>query len=181
MGDTCSPAYGSLSDHQFLRKWSRGKKMLAEWAVPLASVEAVNEKFAKYCAGELSTKPWLELEGLQPETVHINEKLVKINNQGFLTINSQPAVNGEKLDSPSIGWGGPGGYVYQKAYVEFFCSSENLHALIGKVKENPSLTYIAVNAKGETQSHIGPTNVNAVTWGVFPGKEVIQLTVVDTV
>jgi methylenetetrahydrofolate reductase (NADPH) len=40
--------------------------------------------------------------------------------------------------------------------VEFFCSSENLHALIGKVKENPSLTYIAVNAKGETQSNIGP-------------------------
>lgn len=27
---------------QFLRKWSRGKKMLAEWAVPLVSVEAVN-------------------------------------------------------------------------------------------------------------------------------------------
>jgi hypothetical protein len=54
------------------------------------------------------------------------------------------------------GWGGPGGYVYQKAYVELFCSSENLHALIGKVKENPSLTYIAVNAKGETQSNIGP-------------------------
>ncbi len=65
--------------------------------------------------------------------------------------------------------------------MEFFCSSEILHALIGKVKENPSLTYIAVNAKGETQSNIGPTNVNAVTWGVFPGKEVIQPTVVDPV
>jgi methylenetetrahydrofolate reductase (NADPH) len=38
-----------------------------------------------------------------------------------------------------------------------------------------------VNAKGETQSNIGPTNVNAVTWGVFPGKEVIQPTVVDPV
>ncbi len=68
-----------------------------------------------------------------------------------------------------------------KAYVEFFCSSENLHALIGKVKKNPSLTCIAVNAKGETQSNIGSTNVNAVTWGVFPGKEVIQPTVVDPV
>ncbi len=45
----------------------------------------------------------------------------------------------------------------------------------------PSLTYIAVNAKGETQSNIGPINVNAVTWGVFPGKEVIQPTVVDPV
>ncbi len=65
--------------------------------------------------------------------------------------------------------------------MEFFCSSENLHALIGKVKENPSLTYIAVNTNGETQSNIGPINVNTVTWGVVPGKEVIQLTVVDPV
>lgn len=59
--------------------------------------------FAKYCAGELNTNPWSEAEGLQPETVQINDKLVKINSQGFLTINSQPAVNGEKSDSPSVG------------------------------------------------------------------------------
>ncbi len=59
--------------------------------------------FAKYCAGELNTNPWSEAEGLQPETVQINDKLVKINNQGFLTINSQPAVNGEKSDSLSVG------------------------------------------------------------------------------
>jgi methylenetetrahydrofolate reductase (NADPH) len=180
-GDTRNPAYGSFNDHQFLRKRSRSKKMLTEWGVPLASAEVVNKIFAKYCAGELNTNPWSEAEGLQPETVQINDKLVKINSQGFLTINSQPAVNGEKSDSPSVGWGGPGGYVYQKAYVEFFCSPEKLRALIAKAKENPSLTYIGVNAKGETQSNIGPTNVNAVTWGVFPGKEVIQPTVVDPV
>jgi len=85
------------------------------------------------------------------------------------------------LEMGCSGWGGPGGYVYQKAYVEFFCSPENLQAVIQKAKANPSLTYIAVNAKGETQSNIGPTNVNAVTWGVFPAKEVIQPTVVDPV
>lgn len=43
------------------------------------------------------------------------------------------------------------------------------------------MTYIAVNAKGETKSNVGPTSVNAVTWGVFPAKEVIQPTVVDPV
>lgn len=59
--------------------------------------------FAKYCQGGLSTHPWSELEGLQPETVQINEKLVALNSQGFLTINSQPAVNGEKSDCPSVG------------------------------------------------------------------------------
>ena len=28
-------------------------------------------------------------------------------------------------------------------------------------------------------SNVGPTDVNAVTWGVFPAKEIIQPTVVD--
>jgi len=180
-GDARSPAYGSLSDHQFLRKKTRSKKVQKEWVVPLTTPEDVHEIFAKYCAGELTTHPWSELEGLQPETVQINEKLVALNKQGFLTINSQPAVNGEKSDSSSVGWGGPGGYVYQKAYVEFFCSPEKLNAVVEKSASNSSLTYIAVNSKGETRSNIGPSNVNAVTWGVFPGKEVIQPTVVDPV
>lgn len=61
------------------------------------------QRFAKYCAGELTSIPWSELEGLQPETSKIDKKLVTINSQGFLTINSQPAVNGEKSDTAGIG------------------------------------------------------------------------------
>ncbi|KAL2654165.1 hypothetical protein R1flu_022293 [Riccia fluitans] len=179
-GDSRSPAYGTLNNYQFLRRRTRNKKMAKEWAKSLISVDDVIEKFVKYCKGEISTIPWSEAEGLQPETNAINQDLVDINAQGCLTINSQPAVNGEKSDSPAVGWGGPGGYVYQKAYVEFFCSPEKLQELIDNVK-NTSLTYIAVNAKGETKSNIGPGDVNAVTWGVFPAKEIIQPTVVDPV
>ncbi|MFH5935901.1 SAM-binding domain-containing protein, partial [Clostridium perfringens] len=87
--------------------------------------------------------------GLQPETKTINERLGNINLKGFLTINSQPAVNGERSDSPSVGWGGPGGYVYQKAYLEFFCSKEKLNALVEKCKAFTSLTYMAVNRNGD--------------------------------
>jgi len=79
----------------------------------------------------------------------------------------------------SPGWGGPGGYVYQKAYLEFFCAKEKLDQLIEKIKAFPSLTYIAVNKDGESFSNIATNAVNAVTWGVFPGKEIIQPTVVD--
>ena len=70
-------------------------------------------------------------------------------------------------------------YVYQKAYVEFFTSPENFRALEPKLKAAPSITYMAVNAKGDMISNLGPTDVNAVTWGVFPAKEIIQPTVVD--
>ena len=57
--------------------------------------------------------------------------------------------------------------------VMFTCSPEKLKAVVEKVASNSALTYIVVNSKGETRSNIGPSNVNAVTWGVFPGKEVI--------
>lgn len=77
------------------------------------------------------------------------------------------------------GWGGPGGYVYQKAYVEFFCSREKLDALVDKCKAFPSLTYMSVNKEGSWISNAAQTDVNAVTWGVFPAKEIIQPTVVD--
>ncbi|OEL32931.1 Methylenetetrahydrofolate reductase 1 [Dichanthelium oligosanthes] len=179
-GDSRNPSYGALTDHQFTRPRGRGKKLQEEWAVPLKSVEDISERFTNFCQGKLTSSPWSELDGLQPETKIIDEQLVKINQKGFLTINSQPAVNGEKSDSPTVGWGGPGGYVYQKAYLELFCAKEKLDQLVEKIKAFPSLTYIAVNKDGESFSNIPVNAVNAVTWGVFPGKEIIQPTVVDS-
>ena len=63
--------------------------------------------------------------------------------------------------------------------MEFFTSPENFRALEPKLKAAPSITYMAVNAQGDMISNVGPTDVNAVTWGVFPAKEIVQPTVVD--
>ncbi|KAK6130577.1 hypothetical protein DH2020_035669 [Rehmannia glutinosa] len=178
-GDSRNASYGALSDYQFMRPRSRNKKLHEEWVVPLNNVEDIYEKFMKFCLGKLKSSPWSELDGLQPETKIINELLGNINLKGFLTINSQPAVNGVQSDSPSVGWGGPGGYVYQKAYLEFFCSPERLNALVEKCKLFPYLTYMAVNKEGSWISNVNKTDVNAVTWGVFPAKEIVQPTVVD--
>jgi hypothetical protein len=43
---------------------------------------------------------------------------VALNQAGYLTINSQPRVNGAPSNDATFGWGRPGGYVYQKAYGE---------------------------------------------------------------
>ncbi|KAK7381461.1 hypothetical protein VNO80_00004 [Phaseolus coccineus] len=116
--------------------------------------------------------PFKSIEDIyEPETKIINEPLERINTKGFLTINSQLAE----------GWGGPGGYVYQKAYVEFFCSKEKLDTLVDKCKDRTSLTYMAVNKEGSWKSNVGQTDVNAMTWGVFPDKEIKQPTIVDPV
>ncbi|KAH6834899.1 methylenetetrahydrofolate reductase 2 [Perilla frutescens var. hirtella] len=178
-GDSRNASYGALSDHQFMRPRARDKKLQEEWVVPLKSVEDINEKFTSFCLGKLRSSPWSELDGLQPETKIINEQLGNVNLKGFLTINSQPAVNGAKSDSPTVGWGGPGGYVYQKAYLEFFCSAERLNALVDQCKLFPYLTYLAVNKEGSLKSNVSNADVNAVTWGVFPAKEIVQPTVVD--
>lgn len=61
------------------------------------------QRFKNFCLGKLKSNPWSELDGLQPETKIIDEQLGNINMKGFLTINSQPAVNGEKSDSPTVG------------------------------------------------------------------------------
>lgn len=41
------------------------------------------------------------------------------------------------------------------------------------------ITYQAINSKGQDRINVCKDDVNAVTWGVFKGKEVIQPTVVD--
>ncbi|CAN8267914.1 unnamed protein product [Cochlearia groenlandica] len=173
-------SYGTLSDYKLMCPITRDKKLHQEWVVPLKSIEDVHERFKELCLGNLTSSPWSELDGLKPETKIIQEKLVQINSNGFLTINSQPLVNAAKSDSLDFGWGNPGGYVYQKAYLEFFCSKDNLDKLVEKLKACPCITYMAMNKGGDWVSNIDEIdNVNAVTWGVFPCKEIIQPTIVD--
>lgn len=63
----------------------------------------ISQRFMNYCLGKFKSSPWSELDGLQPETKIIDEHLGQINLNGFLTINSQPAVNGEKSESHTVG------------------------------------------------------------------------------
>lgn len=57
--------------------------------------------------------PWNE-EELAAETMLIASELADLNRRGVLTINSQPSANGEPSTHPELGWGNPGGYIYQK-------------------------------------------------------------------
>ena len=250
-GNAKSPAYGTLSDYQFMRRHTgsekRAEKAKAAWGTSLSSLQDVIAVFVKYTSGAcgvaclppavrtgiaassamllcllhtggggVDVLPWSEMDSLQLETGHIKDQLIALNRAGYLTINSQPRVNGAPSTDPNVGWGGPNGcahclccptatacyvagevslptqwfstessscdlrrYVYQKAYVEFFTSPANFKALEARLKAAPAITYMAVDAKQHMVSNVGPTDVNAVTWGVFPGKEVIQPTVVD--
>lgn len=104
-----------------------------------------------------------------------------MNERGYLTINSQPAVDGARSDDKVHGWGPTGGYVYQKAYLEFFVAPELLSPLIRRIEKDPRITYYAVNKQGDLRTNTHSEGPNAVTWGVFPGKEIIQPTIVEAV
>jgi len=139
--------------------------------------QQIYDVFAAYCKGEVDRLPWNDT-GLAPETSVITERLVKLNAGGILTINSQPSVNGAPSTDLTFGWGGADGYVYQKAYLEFFASPALKDKLLSVLAKYPALTYHFVNAKGESISNTNGTT--AVTWGVFFGKEIMQPTIVDT-
>lgn len=77
-----------------------------------------------------------------------------------------------------FGWGGRGGRVYQKAYVEFFTSPKKLKKLIDLCRNRKSINYYAINAAGHTYTS-GMKGVTAITWAAFPNREIIQPTVFD--
>lgn len=113
------------------------------------SVSDIYDVFAKYVEGKVPHIPWCE-NPLQPESFLIQRQLAQLNRAGFLTINSQPAVDGIESSNQTFGWGGKGGFVYQKAYCECFCSPENMKKLVEMVKANQSMNLYAVNNISET-------------------------------
>lgn len=82
------------------------------WGHP-KSFEEISALFERFCLRELKALPWSD-EAPAKETSVISKNLAKMNSLGFLTINSQPAVNGARSSDPVHGWGPPNGFVYQK-------------------------------------------------------------------
>merc|ERR1719313_3160567 len=155
------------------------KKLSEEWS--FSDEAGLSELFVKFLtAGSTVTQlPWCaEQPGL--EMVGIRQQLIDMCRAGMLTINSQARVNGALSTDLVYGWGPAGGVVYQKAYVEFFCSPAMLKKLKDHFQKKKDVDWMAISKSGDMQvspNTSGP--VTAVTWGVFPGREIQQPTVVD--
>jgi len=95
-------------------------ELLDEWGHELTCEEDVWRMFACYIGGEKNSTekivrhfPWND-EEISLETKLIENDLIKYNQKGILTINSQPAINGISSSHPTLGWGVTDGYIYQK-------------------------------------------------------------------
>jgi methylenetetrahydrofolate reductase (NADPH) len=69
--------------------------------------------------------------------------------------------------------------VCAQAYLEFFASPEGLKHLLQQFETDDAVTWFAVDRKGVLQTNTSSEGPNAVTWGVFPEKEIIQPTIVE--
>ncbi|KAI2641873.1 MTHFR-domain-containing protein [Hypomontagnella submonticulosa] len=189
-GDARSPAYGEIDGYGPSLHMSHAQAV-SLWGYP-KKLEDINALFVRHLRGELSAIPWSE-EEFNEETRIITDQLIRLNSKGWWTVASQPAVNGLKSSDPTFGWGPQQGFVFQKAFVEFFIPTADWKVLLEKLQSSEvhdTVCFYAANAAGDFVSsdltgglggEVKESSTNAVTWGVFPGKEIITPTIIEEV
>ncbi|TFK42391.1 methylenetetrahydrofolate reductase-domain-containing protein [Crucibulum laeve] len=176
-GDFKSPAFGNQDP------WGGSgisrTEVLAQWGSP-KTLENLTKIFVDHLHSRISTTPFSP-GPLSPESLMILPHLEKLTKKGWWTVGSQPAVDGASSSDPVVGWGPRSGYVFQKGFVEFFCPKEDLNAIERRVEEkgNGWVHWFAGSDKGECRSNVPKDGRNAVTWGVFPGQEIAQTTIIE--
>lgn len=157
----------------------RREKALKAWGESLSTGEDVTKVFASYYQGSSALLPWCE-GAFKDESGTLAPRVAQMISAGMLPINVLPALNGVPSDDAAAGWGSPGGYVYQKGYVEFFVAADRVKEVLAKLETCPSIAYMASNKQGELTRSSQSAGVSTVSWGVFPGKAVVQPYVLDS-
>ena len=177
-GDSRSPAFGELDAYGIGLKGTN-EQNIKLWGTP-KTIRDVANLFVRFLENKIKSLPWSE-SAISSEADIIKDELLALNRRGFLTINSQPSVNGARSDDPTYGWGPHGGYCYQKAYLELLITPRLISKLIQRIENESDISYYAVNKAGNLRTNAPGDGPNAVTWGVFPGKEIVQPTIVETI
>jgi len=209
-GPSDSPAFGEIDGYGPSLKVGpiTARKL---WGYP-KSKEDIKTLFRRHVNNDLHSVPWSDDvdadapsntgEGaLRAETEVIKKELSALIEKDYWTLASQPAVDGVRSDHPVFGWGPKGeGFVFQKAFVEFFCPRDAWPAVKQKLIDasEEDFSWMAVDHNGTFESTDtvsdsrkangrgasskrtpGTSGVNAVTWGVFRGKEIATPTIIE--
>lgn len=177
-GDSRSPAYGEI-DGYGPRLHVDPERALKIWGYPVDHKD-ITSLFQKHIVGQLDKIPWGD-QPISAETMLIQEELFLLNGLGMWTIASQPACNAAKSEDKIFGWGPKRGRVFQKPFVEFFASTAQFEQIKTKLcgDKDSVFSYYASNAAGALESNLPEDSANAVTWGVFPNREILQSTIIE--
>ncbi|MCJ1394132.1 hypothetical protein MMC18_007010 [Xylographa bjoerkii] len=190
-GDARSPAFGEIDGYGGPSLHHSPSTAREKWGSP-ASRSDISELFKRHVMGDLDQLPWSE-GGLSKETQVIRHELSRlIEERGWWSVASQPAVDGVSSDNAIFGWGPKGGFVFQKAFVEFFIPGKDwktiLRPYLSSTKVAPDVSWYAapcpsspLDGENSFESSDAASAVNSVTWGAFPGKEIVTPTIVEEV
>ncbi|KAJ6256651.1 hypothetical protein Dda_8516 [Drechslerella dactyloides] len=179
-GDARSPAFGEI-DGYGVSLHRTPTEALRLWGTP-TSTSDISALFVRNVNGSLAAMPWSEEDSLNAESKLITAQLEALNSRGWWTVASQPAVNSARSDDPTFGWGPRGGFVFQKAFVEFFIPEAEWSVLRAKLEGSEDVSFYAGNKAGDFETSMpSDTATNAVTWGAFPGKEIVTPTIIEEV
>ncbi len=142
--DVRSPAYGEIDGwgsglkitvrsrrlgrikRLLMMRHSQPAQALKDWGAPVDANDLSN-LFCSYLRSSSSTPttPFCDMP-ISSESSLILPHLIALNSptKRWWTVGSQPAVDGARSEDPVHGWGPKGGWVFQKAFVEFFVESE---------------------------------------------------------
>lgn len=191
-GDARSPAFNPPLTYSPTSLTVPPALALTLWGTPTTSHE-ITSLFLNHLSGAPPAQlPWSESATLSSETALIKNQLRALTrSKGYWTIASQPAVDGLLSTHPIHGWGPPGGFVFQKSFVEFFVPTrtfrDTLKPKLEKLHAEGEVSFYAVNAAGDFHSSEKEGGVDrkgavhAVTWGSFKGKEIATATMVEEV
>lgn len=182
-GDARSPAFGEMDGYGVSLKVPPADA-LKLWGYPVSEAD-ISSIFVNYLQGTLSSIPWCDVAVFN-ETQSIQKELLALNSQNWWTVGSQPSVDGIESTDPTFGFGPRLGYIFQKAFVEFFITEQEMTQLEARIhatneKNGSWLSYFAGNRKGDLKSNVRAEEGQscAVTWGCFVGKEVVQSTIIE--
>lgn len=183
-GDPRSPAFGELDGYgASLKVPPEDARKL--WGTPVDE-DDIARLFTAYVEGKLSCIPWCDIP-VWDETVQLLPSLLRLNRpkseggKSWWTVGSQPAVDGIDSGDPTFGFGPSNGFIFQKSFVELFVTESEKQALVQAIRASPvPVTYFAGTSNPKDfETNVEPNGLNAVTWGVFPGKEVAQSTIIE--
>lgn len=168
-----------------------------QWGHP-KSLDDLTSFFTAYLHSSSATTPFSSAP-LSGESHLIIPQLERLTRRGWWTVGSQPAVDAASSEDDLVGWGPKGGYIFQKAFVEFFAEKEVVIWLKDRIHEQGHglVSFYAGNLKvgfrfyratfseltpsmqGDLESNVNYGDKTAVTWGVFPGHEIAQSTIIE--
>lgn len=184
-GDARSPAFNPPLTYSPTSLTVSPSQAISLWGTPRTPAEITHLFISHLSSLPPKQLPWSESATLSPETALIKDELMRLTREkGYWTIASQPSVDGAPSSHPTHGWGPPGGFVFQKSFVEFFLPASawaGLKPRLNALHNEGEVSYYAVNTAGGFESSEPADAVHAVTWGSFKGKEIATATMVEEV